>query len=152
MAKADFSSFLSVPVDDIERPRALPLGHFHAVVKGWKTDERNYARAGDPPKITPIVSVSFTITGADDDVDETDMPDDLSKVAASKDYDLTDERGMFALRQLTQTTCGIDTKGLNLQDALDAIKGSDVKLYNEPRAGKNEGEFYTNISRVLSAS
>lgn len=145
----DFSSYLSVPVDAIERPKALPLGHFFGNIKGWKTDERNYARAGEPPKLTPIVTVNFTVTAADDDVEETDVPD-LSKVNASRDYDLTDERGMYSLRQLAENTCGVEVKkGLSLEDALNAIIGADVKLYSEPRPGKNEGEFYTSISRVL---
>lgn len=146
----DFSSYLEVPVDSIERPRGLPLGHFFASVKGWKPDERNYAKAGEPKKMTPIVTVTFTLTGADDDVDD---PVDFSKSpTASKDYDLSDERGLFALRRLTEETCDVDVKGLHLKDALDAIRGADVKLYNEPRPGKEEGETYTNITKVLPAT
>jgi len=145
----DFSKYLDIDVSSIERPRALPGGHFFAQVKGWKPDERNYAKAGAPKKLTPVVTVNFTILAAHDDVDAAMVPEDLSKVAASKDYDLSDERGLYALRRLTEETVGVDTKGLHLEDALNAIEGGDVLLFNEPRAGKEEGEFYTNITKVL---
>lgn len=144
---ADFSGYLDTPVDNIERPKALVLGHYHALVKSWKPAERNFAKAGEPPKLVPIITVAFTITGASDDVE--DPLADYASTSASKDYDLSDERGLYALRRLVEDTCGVSGKGLNLQDALDAIKGSDVLLYNVPRPGKEEGEFYTNIAQVL---
>ncbi len=42
-------------------------------------------------------------------------------------------------------------KGLHLTDVLDALKGQPVKIFNEPRAGKEEGQFYASIKRVLPA-
>lgn len=149
---ADFSSYLGVKVDTIEAPTAAPNGHYFATFTGWKTAERNYAKAtGGPP--TPVVELTFKITSPDTDAAE-DMPEAAQKAVnklVTKDYTLNEEAGMFNLRKFTGDTCGIDTKGLSLEDALNACKGSDVKVYNEPRPGKEEGQFFNNVTRVLPA-
>lgn len=148
----DFSKYLSVEVDAIEAPAAMPLGHYFATFQTWKGAERDYDKANNGPK-TPVVEVTFKITTPDDDALEEDPAAAQKAVGrlVSKDYTLSDEAGMYALRRLTAETCGIDTKGLGLEDALNACKGSDVKVYNQPRAGKDEGVFYTNIKSVLPA-
>lgn len=155
MATADFSKYLSVPVDSIEAPTAPPLGHYFADVVSWKGAERDYDKANGGPK-TPVVEVTFKITGAEEDAEAEDSVGAAKAVSklVTKDYALSEESGMFQLRKLTSETCGIDTTGLALNDALDACKGSSVKVYNEPRAGKGEreGQFFTNITRVLPVS
>lgn len=148
----DFSRYLKVEVDSIEAPTAPPIGHYFAKVQSWKGQERDYDKATGGPK-TPVVEVTFKITAPDQDAEEED-PIGAAKAVGrlvTRDYSLTDESGMYALRRLTGETCGIDTKGLDLSDALDACKGSDVKVYNVPRAGREEGQFYSNITKVLPA-
>lgn len=149
MAK-DFSTYLNVAVESIEAPRAAPAGHYFAVFQSWKGAERDYAKAsGGPP--TPVVECTYKITAPDTDASEEDA-DAANKAVnrlVTKDYTLNEESGLYALRQMLAVACGIDTKGLDLSDALDAAKGSDVKVYNVPRAGKEEGQFYNNIVRVL---
>lgn len=149
---ADFSSYLNVKVETIERPSTPPLGHYFAVVQGWKTAERFYEGKGGPA--SPVVEVTFKITSPDSDAVDEDASAAEKAVGklATKDYGLKDEGGLYGLRRLVGETCGVDTKGLSLEDGLDAIKGSEVKIYNQPRQGKEEGQFFTNITRVLSAS
>ena len=148
----DFSSYLNVEVDTIEAPKTPPLGHYFADFTSWKGAERDYNKASGGPKV-PVVEVTFKITCPDDDATEEDA-DGAEKAVGrlvTKDYTLNDEAGMYALRRLTGETCGVDTKGLALQDALDACKGSQVKVFNQPRAGKEEGQFFVNITKVLPA-
>jgi hypothetical protein len=151
----DFSKYLEVDADAIPKTiPSLPGGHYFAEVTGWKGAERDYDKKNGGPK-TPVVEVTFKITGADDDVDFTeDFPSgtEVGKTV-TRDYTLNspDKSGQVMLRRLAEDTCGIAIKGLHLTDMLDAMKGSTVKVYNEPRPGQEEGQFFTNIKKVLPA-
>jgi len=149
----DFSKYLGVEVDSIPKSiPSLPGGHYHADVQGWKGAERDYDKANGGPK-TPVIEVSFKITAADDDVE---FPADFSEGSevgkvVTKDYRLNDadKAGLVMLRRLAEDTCGVSVKGLALPDMLDAMKGSSVKVWNDPRPGQEEGQFFTNIKKVL---
>lgn len=152
MPNVDFSKYLDVKVDTIEAPKSAPVGHYFASFVSWKGAERFYEGKGGPA--TPVVELTFKITGADEDAEEEDAEAATKATGklVTKDYNLSEESGMFGLRRFTAETCGIDTKGLGLSDALDACKGSGVKVFNEPRADKrNEGVFFNNITKVLPA-
>ena len=150
MAK-DFSSYLHVKMDDV--PAVLPSipgGHWFADISDWKTGERNYDKAtGGPP--TPVVEIIFKLTGPDEDVEGGD---NFVGRTVSRDYRLNDpdRAGQTYIRQLAERTCGLDVAGLELEDVLDALKGQSVKVFNEPRAGQEEGQFFPNIKKVLPAS
>lgn len=151
----DFSKYLNVSAEEIPTSiPSLPLGHYHADVQGWKGAERDYDKANGGPK-TPVVEVSFKITGADDDVEFNDAFPSGSEVGkvVSRDYSLNDpdRAGQVMLRRLAEETLGLDVKGLELSDLLEAMKGQSCKVYNEPRAGKEEGQFFPNIKKILPA-
>jgi len=148
----DFSKFLDVDIDAI--PKTLPSvpgGHFFATIQSWKGAERDYDKATGGPK-TPVVEISFKFTGADSDVEDDDQAQKSIGKLATKDYNLADGSGQTMLRNLAEDTLGLDVKGLHFSDVLDALKGQEVKVFNNPRAGKEEGQFYTNITKVLSAT
>lgn len=152
MAKLDFSAYLGVKVDDIEAPKPLPLGHYYATFKSWKGAERDYDKANGGPK-TPVVELTFSLDEPCDDVEPEELPDKgVNGRIVTKDYQLNDEIGLNGLKLFTSKACGVDTKGLDLGDALDACLSSTVKLFNEPRPGKEEGQFFPNIRRILDAS
>lgn len=152
----DLSKYLDVPVESVAKVvPVLPGGHFFADVMGWKGGERDYDKADGGPK-TPVVEVSFKITGADDDVtfgEAFEQGKEVGKIV-TRDYRLNDPdgAGKTYLRNLAEDTCGIAIKGLHFTDMLDAMKGSSVKVYNEPRPGKEEGQFFVNIKKVLPAN
>lgn len=152
MSKADFSQYLKVKVDDIPTSLpSLPAGHFFADLRSWKTDERFYDKT-EPKKGTPVVELLFAITGPDDDVDPGQLPESQGVGrTVRKDYTLNDpdSRGQMNLRRVCEKACGVDGKGLELDELLDASVGSSVKVHNTPKAGKNEGEFFDNIDMVL---
>lgn len=156
MAKSDFSSYLTQSVDEIPTSLpSLPLGHYFATLKDWKTDERFYDKS-NPKKGTPVVELTFSVQAPDDDVEESDLPaGGVKGRQVRKDYTLNDpdSRGQMGLRRVCEIACGINGKGLQLQDLLDAAKGSDVKVYNEPRVSKtDDSQFFDNITRVVAAS
>lgn len=154
MSKADFSTYLNVPMDDIPKSLpSLPAGHFFADIAKWDTGERKYDTS-NPKNITPVVELTFRITGPDDDVDPSQLPEGqgVGRIV-TKDYTLNDpeKRGHISLRRIAEVACALDVKGLELPDVLDAIVGQTVKVHNTPKAGKQEGQFYNNIDMVLSA-
>lgn len=148
---ADFSNYLKVPMSEVPKTLpSLPNGHFFATIKSWKTAERYYDKE-NPKKSTPVVELTFTITAPDSDVDEDLLPNGKLPVnIGTRDYNLA-EGGSTNIRNLAEDTLDLDVKGLDLEDTLNALKGQECKVYNEPRAGKEEGQFYTNIKKVLSA-
>lgn len=153
----DFSRYLDIPVDSVSKTiPSLPLGHYFADVTGWKGAERDYDKKDGGPK-TPVVEVTFKITGADEDVSfEGSTMEPGSEVGKTvvKDYRLNDpdKAGHSMLRRLAEDTIGIPIKGLHFQDMLDAMKGGSVKVYNDPRPGQEEGQFFPNIKKVLPAA
>jgi|SRR6185312_1976084 len=148
----DFSKYLDVDVESV--PKTLPSvpgGHWFATISGWKGAERNYDKAtGGPP--TPVVELTFKLTSPDSDVEDEEAAQRSIGKLATKDYNLADGSGQTMLRNLAEDTLGLDVKGLHFSDVLDALKGQEVKVFNNPRAGKEEGQFYTNITKVLGAS
>lgn len=152
----DLSKYLDVPVESVAKVvPVLPGGHFFADVMGWKGAERDYDKADGGPK-TPVVEISFKITGADEDItfgEGFDPGNEVGKIV-TRDYRLNDPdgAGKTYLRNLAEDTCGIPIKGLHFTDMLDSMKGSSVKVYNEPRPGKEEGQFFVNIKKVLPVS
>lgn len=146
----DFSKYLEVDVASVEAPRPVPVGHYFAVVNSYKTTEVEYQRGTK----TPVVEITFKITGADDDVDHDQLPEGGGQgKLVTRNYTLNDpdKAGIYALRRLAEETCDLPVKGLSLGDVLDQLKGQDVKLYIEHRAGSEEGQFFPRVAKVLSA-
>lgn len=148
----DFSKYLDVDVESV--PKTLPSvpgGHWFATIQSWKGAERDYDKASGGPK-TPVVELTFKLTSPDSDVEDEEAAQRSIGKLATKDYNLADGSGQTMLRNLAEDTLSLDVKGLHFSDVLDALKGQEVKVFNNPRAGKEEGQFYTNITKVLSAT
>lgn len=148
----DFSRYLDVPVESIpENFVSLPAGHYLARITSWKGAERSYEGKGGP--LTPVVELAFKITAPCDDIEESLLPESggVGKII-TRDYTLSDpdQSGQTMIRQLAEKTCGLATQGLHLSDVLDALKEQDVKIYNEPRPGKDEGQFFPKVAKVLA--
>lgn len=149
----DLTKYLDIPVESVSKIiPSIPGGHFFADVQGWKGAERDYDKKDGGPK-TPVIEVTFKLTGADEDVVFTDSFPEGTEVGktVTKDYRLNDpdKAGHTMLRRLAEDTCKLPTKGLHFIDMLDAMKGSSVKVFNDPRPGQEEGQFFPNIKKVL---
>lgn len=149
MASVDFSSYLDVEADSISKTvPSLPAGTYFARIKKWEGKERFFNKE-KPQQGTPVVELTFTLTGADEDVEGL-VDGRLPMSVATKDYDLTGN-GQTYLRNLAEDTLELDVKGFSLADLLDHMIGQECRVFNVPRPGKEEGVFYTNISKVLPA-
>lgn len=150
MPSLDFSRYLDVPVEDIERPKPLPEGTYFAVIT--KTENREVQF--EPGVKTPVTTISFRLTAPDEDVDPELLPEGngVGRIV-TRDYRLNDadRAGQWALRRLAEETCQLPGKGKHLQDLLHELPQQEVKVFNHPRPNKNEeGMFFPNITRVLS--
>jgi hypothetical protein len=148
----DFSKHLDVEVESVDAPRAPPIGHYLATFKSWKGQEVVYDK--ESGKKTPTIVVTFALDEPLDDVDTSELPEDgVRGKTVQRNYDLDDpdKRGLFALRKMGEETMNLPIKGLHFTDLLDAMRGQQVKLYMEQRAGKEEGEFYPKIGKILPA-
>lgn len=155
---ADFSRYMDVPMENVSAQKPLPLGHYLATFVGFKTAERTFVK--DEGNV-PILTLQFKTQAPCDDVEPSDLGADGGiGTLVSKDYrfnppakDGKVEGGAHqAVRRIAEDIMGLDTKGLSLGDTLAAMKGSQVKLHNEPRQDKNDPDVsYTNITKVLSA-
>lgn len=146
---ANFDAFLDVDVSTIEAPKPLPIGHYFADIKAWKTTEVEYQKGTK----TPIVQLDFKLTGPDEDVDLDDMPEGngVGRVV-NRNYTLNDENGPFMLRKLAEETCQLDTKGLKLKDVLPQLIGQPVKLFIKQRMGGEDGaQAFPQVDKVLPA-
>lgn len=145
----DFSSYLDVDMDSIPKSLpSLPPGHFFATVKSHAVKERKYR----PDEITPVVELTFSLTGPDTDVEESELPPNgAAGRFVTKDYVLNDadKGGLIRLRRVAETACKLDVTGRSIADILDDMVGCDVKVHNTPKPGKEEGAFYNNIDQVL---
>jgi hypothetical protein len=88
----------------------------------------------------------------DSDVDEALIPEEgLGNKVVTKDYDLADPQGQYAIRQLGETTLELPVKGLSLRDLLAQLPNNQVKVYIDHRASKGdaEGIFFAQVKKVL---
>lgn len=145
----DFSRYLNVEVESIKPPEPLPVGHYFATIKGWKGAERDYDKANGGPK-TPVVEITFTISGADEDIDPSELPEGggVGRIV-SRDYNLKEDSGLNALRKLGEETCGLDVKGLHLSDMLPQLIKQPVKLYVEQNMRGDD--VFPKVTKVLPA-
>jgi hypothetical protein len=151
---ADFTKFLKVKVEDIEAAPCPPAGHYFANIKSWKTDEKSYDKSSSTK--TPVVTLFFVLVSPDDDVEESELPEGgcASFGPVTRDYTLSEANSLNSLRKVGEMACEIDAKGLDLEDLLNAMRGQQVKLFMEQRAGTgdNADVFYPKVSKVLSAT
>jgi|SRR5882757_1490127 len=155
----DFSKYLGVKAENIEAAKPLPGGHYHAKIISWKGAERDY-KNGEP--VVPVCEITCRTTAPDDDVEVEDLPASGGVgVLLTVDYRLVapnsngkvEGGGQGALRALGENI-GIDTRGLDLTDILDAMREQDVLVFcDPPREDKrNAGIYYTNPRKILPVS
>ncbi len=146
----DFSKYLDVAVESIDKPKPLPIAHYFADIKGWKGAERDY-KNGEGLK--PVVEVSFAITSADEDADLDLMPEGgCAGRIVTRDYSLDNENGPYMLRRLGEEICGLPVKGLSLGDMLPMLIKQPVKLFVTQRPSTKNDDIFPQVDKVLPAN
>ena len=146
----DFDKYLDVDVESIEQPKPLPAGTYFATITKQEGREVEYEKGTK----TPVITLSFRITQADEDVDPDLLPPGGGNGRiVTRDYRLNDpdKAGQWQLRKLAEETCQLPVKGFKLGDVVKELVNQEVKVHNTPQPSKTEdGVYFPRISKVLS--
>ena len=152
----DYMKYMDVPVDDIEAPKKLPVGHYVAsVVKGE-------AREAPWSKEVVLWTTTFRVINAMEDVEQDALPDQGGKgMIVTWDLTLKDpeqpsrtEETQFRLRRFGEEACEISGKGLRLPILLQQTTGCEVCVFVDHRPNKKsqDGEFYVEQTGIVAAA
>jgi hypothetical protein len=115
----DFRQLLNRPTDDIKRPKPLPAGTYHGLVKSYEFGE-------SAQKKTPYVRFALTLNSAGDDVDQEELAEiELSSKQLSTDFYLTDN-SLYRLKEFLESV-GVATEGRSLGECIpDSVNVSVI--------------------------
>lgn len=144
----DFSQYLSKPTGEL-KVSVLPEGHYFATIKGEPTTKES-------TNGKPMLVWKFAITGADEDVDQSLLPDGRIPDGKSITYNnmLDNEYGLADVGNVLRAT------GIEMDDArgfgeyLDQVDNLPVKLFLTNRARDKDdpnSPMIEDIKKVLPA-
>lgn len=132
-----FSDLMTTKVSDIEPPKPLPNGLYHATYTKWNLNTIN-TRNGE----TPVLDLTFQISAPVDDIDleGATLPTSRSYRVWSRRNDEGEIVGWdHRLRKLVEKTFGLDPDEQLNQILEDAI-GTEVIVEVEQRVNPNDPE------------
>lgn len=145
MSAPNFSSVLDQKVEDIEKPKPLPVGTYIGVINA-------------APEIGPVgknntlaAKFKIKILMADSDVDQ----DLLSAMGGIKEREiqhtlwLTEDAAWRAKEFVEQ--CGVSGASKTLRESLTECMGCQIKLNLNHRPSEDGKELYLNIKSTASA-
>jgi len=146
---ADFSKYLNAPIEDFSAPATPGVGHYFATIKKAELREVNYGQ-----RTGVVTTLTFTLTGADSDVEDPLPPEELRRAVARRDYAMDgDYPQQHVVRAIAEKTLQLPTEGQTFGEVLEAMTGHEVKLYCEHRPDKNDPErVYLEVKKVLPAA
>lgn len=115
----NFNDLVSMNLDDIKVPPALPEGTFHGVITSFELGDNNRNK-------TPYVRFSLKLQSAGDDIDSKDMEGiDLATRKLSTDFYLTPE-AQWRLKEFMES---LGITGMTLNEAFPETIGQNVLIY-----------------------
>ena len=119
----DWERLLGKDLEQIERPKPLPVGTYTMQVESHRFDESS-------KKKTPFVEFTFICIGADSDVDSEQLAEikDLSKRKFREAFYLT-EAAEYRLKEFLEMAGVSVGGGRTFADALPDTTGATVKAY-----------------------
>lgn len=146
----DFQRYTDVDVESLEAPKPLPAGTYFATIVKQEGREVQYEQGVK----TPVITITFRLLGADDDVDPDALPEGGGVGrTVTRDYRLNDpdKAGQWQLRKLAEDTCRLPVKGYKLTDLLPLLIQQEVKIFNTPVPSRTEeGVYFPRVTKVLS--
>ncbi len=117
----DFKKLLSVNLDEVKAPAALPEGTYHGTIASFEYGDNNKNK-------TPYVRFGLKFHSAGNDVDPKDMADiDLSARKMSTDFYLTPD-ARFRLKDFLESL-GMKTSGSTFDELIPEAVGQSVIAY-----------------------
>lgn len=117
----NFKELLSVNLDDVKAPAALPEGTYHGTITAFEYGDNNKNK-------TPYVRVSLKFHSHGPDIDAADMAEiDLSQRKLSTDFYLTPD-ARFRLKDFL-VSLGLKTDGASFDELIPEMVGQNVIAY-----------------------
>lgn len=139
----NFKELLSVPVDSVKAPEALPEGHYTGRL-------RQYEFLESSKKKTPFVRFTITLDSANEDVDAAALADvDLSKKQLRADYYLTPD-SLFRLKNLLESL-KINIAGRSFDEALPETQNMIVVVEVTRRPNDDGSAFFNDVKDIAGA-
>jgi hypothetical protein len=117
----NFKDLLSVNLDEVKAPLALPEGTYHGTIASFEYGDNNKNK-------TPYVRFGLKFHSASDDVDPKDLAEiDLSTRKMSTDFYLTPD-ARFRLKDFL-VSLGLKTEGMSFDELIPEAVGQSVIAY-----------------------
>lgn len=140
----DFSTLLSVPTENVERPVPMPAGTYQGIIKKYTLGETS-------GKKTPYVRFTIGQISAEDDVDaEAIATMDLSSKELEADFYLG-PKSNFRIVDLA-ASCGQVTEGESIGSLIEAVVGQPVLATVEQRPSQDGTRVYSQVRNVVGTS
>ena len=141
----DFNALLSTNLDEVEKPKPLPVGTYTYMIEGWEQGESSL-------KGTPYVQFNCIPVSAGEDVSPSDLEGiNLAKKKLRYTCYLTPD-AMYRLKDFLKII-GISTDGRRLKEALADTKGALFQGHTLQKPSTKEGstDVFNEIDKAASA-
>lgn len=144
----NIAALLDRAPSDVERPKPLPQGGYHCIIKGV------YEQGKSSKKQTPFVKFNLQPTSPMEDVDEEALadwmkrPDGTSRTLADAKIDatyyLTDD-ALFMLRDFLEH---VGVEGNTLRSQMDATQNQEVIAYIKHEPSNDGQSVFAKLGRT----
>ena len=140
----NFGALLDKPASDIERPKPLPQGSYHCIVKGLPRFDKS------SKKFTEFVEFTLQPTAAGEDVDEEDLAamGGIANKTIRATYYITED-ALWRLKDFL-SHCGIEEDG-SLRNTIDQTPNCEVIAFIKHRASEDGQSVFAELAKTAPA-
>lgn len=142
-AQTTFTSLLSKPASEIERPKPLPQGSYTAVVAGMPRFDKSRKKQTDFAEFT----LNLLAAGEDVDADELKEAGGIEGKSIKATYYIT-ENSLFMLKEFLQS-CGIEEEGKSLQQMIDETPNCQVGINIRHEASDDGQSIFARVGKTF---
>jgi len=137
----NFGALLDKPASDVERPKPLPQGSYHCVVKGLPRFDKS------SKKFTEFVEFTLQPTAAGEDVDEEDLAamGGITNKTIRATYYITED-ALWRLKDFL-SHCGIEEDG-SLRNMIDQTPNCEVIAFIKHRASEDGQSVFAELAKT----
>ena len=137
----NFGALLDKPASDVERPKPLPQGSYHCIVKGLPRFDKS------SKKFTEFVEFTLQPTAAGEDVDEEDLAamGGIANKTIRATYYITED-ALWRLKDFLGH-CGIEEDG-SLRNMIDQTPNCEVIAFIKHRASEDGQSVFAELAKT----
>lgn len=137
----DFSALLNTNVEDAERPKPLPIGHYDVTVD-------RYEMGKSAKKGTPFVRFYYKNPQPAEDVEPSLLEGVKLNRELRTEFYLTPD-ALYRLREFIEKL-GLDVTGRNFNDLLPETSGLPIRIRVEQRPDERGENIYNDITGFVT--